>query len=500
MLPAKAEDQVPAVEADAGQEWAMLAARMDRLPATFTIWKLVVLISLGGFFEFYELFSTAYLVPGMVKSGLLRESTATFIGLDGVASYIAATFAGLLVGTLVFGFVADKCGRRSVFTYSLLWYCACAVITACQTDALGLNFWRLLTGIGLGVELVTIDAYISELVPARIRGRAFALNQVITYSAVPVVAICAWLLVARTPFGIEGWRLVMLIGAIGAIAVWVIRWGLPESPRWLASHGRLEQARAIVDTIEQRVARESGRPFDPPAPHPVSTGRGRFSDLWSSKYATRTVMLLLFHVSQSVGLYGFSNWVPTFLMHQGIELAHSLQYTLFIAMMTPIGPIVAMSFADRVERKWQIVGAAMLVGAAGLAFAQVRAPAAIILCGSLVTLGATVMSLNFHAYQSELYPTRIRALAIGFVYSASRVSGIFSGFLVSFALVRGGVSAALTLIAGCMVVVALSVGLLGPRTRGKSLELLSEDDGTADVRDPAHNSAGLSIALSARHK
>jgi putative MFS transporter len=168
--------------------------------------------------------------------------------------------------------------------------------------------------------------------------------------------------------------------------------------------------------------------------------------------------------------------------------------------MTPVGPLVAMGFADRFERKYQIVGAAILVGAAGLAFAEARSAAVIVLCGSLVTLGATVMSLNFHAYQSELYPTRIRALAVGFVYSASRVSGAFSGFIISFALVHGGVSAALFLIAACMGVVALSVGLLGPRTRGQSLEEISGDRDAADAQALEGSAAALPTLVSAQSK
>src|SRR6202048_2461726 len=153
-----------------------ISARLDRLPATATIWKLVCLLSFGGFFEFYELFSTASVVPGMVRSGILKQTPASFFALDGIAGYVAATFAGLFIGTFFFGFIADKFGRRAVFTFALLWYSACAVAMAFQTDATALNFWRLMTGIGLGVELVTIDAYLSELVPSRVRGRAFALN------------------------------------------------------------------------------------------------------------------------------------------------------------------------------------------------------------------------------------------------------------------------------------------------------------------------------------
>jgi putative MFS transporter len=451
----------------------MLAARMDRLPATATIWKLVVILSLGGFFEFYELFSTAYVVPGMIRGGILRQATPGFFNLDGIAGYIAATFAGLFVGTFVFGFVADKCGRRAVFTYALLWYSGCAVATALQTNAIALDFWRFMTGIGLGVELVTIDAYLSELVSPRVRGRAFALNQVTTYSAVPVVALLAWRLVPIAPLGFDGWRWVMMIGAGGALVVWVIRSALPESPRWLASRGEIDRAAAIVADLEARVLREHGRPLDEPVPVRGVVGHGRFDELFRGKYAKRTIMLLLFHLVQTTGLYGFSNWVPTFLTHQGIALVASLQYTLIIACVNPLGPLLALGFADRFERKWQIVGAAFLVAGAGLVFAQVSDPTLIILCGCLVTIGATVMSLNFHAYQSELYPTRIRALAVGFVYSASRVSGVFSGFLVSFALTSSGVPGALALIAGCMGVVALSVGLLGPRTRNQSLEELT---------------------------
>jgi putative MFS transporter len=181
-------------------------------------------------------------------------------------------------------------------------------------------------------------------------------------------------------------------------------------------------------------------------------------------------MLVIFHIAQAIGLYGFSNWVPTFLIKQGQTIGNSLAYGLAIACITPLGPLLAMTFADRVERKWQIVGAALIVSIGGLAFAEVRAPALVILCGALVTVGATIISLNFHAYQSELFPTRIRALAVGFVYSASRVSGMFSGFLIAFALGQYGVSAALALISASMGIAALSVGLLGPRTRGRSLE------------------------------
>ena len=113
---------------------------------------------------------------------------------------------------------------------------------AFQHDVFGLNLWRFISGIGVGVELVTIDTYLSELVPANLRGRAFAINQAIQFCAVPVVALLAWLLVPRAPFGLDGWRWVVLLGASGAILVWWIRRRVPESPRWLAQQAARDVA------------------------------------------------------------------------------------------------------------------------------------------------------------------------------------------------------------------------------------------------------------------
>jgi len=451
-----------------------VGARLDRLPATRTIWMLVVLISLGGFFEFYELFSTAYLAPGIIRSGILTATTAGFFGMTGIASFIAAAFAGLLVGTLLFSVIADQMGRRSVFTIALLWYTASAAVMAFQTTAIGLNFWRFMVGIGLGVELVTIDAYISELVPKQIRGRAFALNQVITYLSVPFIALLAWRLVPYSPLGFDGWRWVVMVGSVAAALIWIIRSRIPESPRWLAAHGRHADAHRVLCALERRVERDIGGQLSAPEMGQCEiVEKGRLVEIFSKQYLSRTVMLSIFHIFQTVGLYGFSNWVPTFLVKQGIEVTASLAYTLGITLVMPCGPLIAMLYADRFERKWQMVASSLLVAGAGLMFAEMRNPALIVLTGALVTLGATTLSYNFHAYQSELYPTRIRARAIGFVYSWSRLSGIFSGFIVSYALTRAGVSGALLVIAASMGIVALSIATLGPRTNGLSLETLT---------------------------
>jgi putative MFS transporter len=455
---------------------AGILARLDRLPGSRHLWVLVALLSLGGMFEFYDLFMTAYVVPGMVKAGLFADVSVSIFA--GPALFVAATFTGLFIGTFVFGYVADRYGRRTIFTLSMLWYSAATLVMAFQDTGLEICLWRLIAGIGIGVELVTIDTYLSEIVPRAIRGRAFAFNQAVQFLVVPMVAFISWLLVPLNPLGLEGWRWVMLIGSAGAIAVWFIRRGVPESPRWLINRGRLDEAEAITARIEAMVAADlKGMPLPPAAGHATERTEpvGRLMEIFSPRYRSRTIMLMVFQFFQTFGFYGFSAWVPTLIAQQtGIDLKASLLYAFVIAIANPFGPLLAMSIADRFELKWQIVAAACGVGVFGVLFSLQSAMAPLVLCGVLITLSNNVMSYSFHGYQAELYPTRIRARAIGVTYSLSRISAIFASFVIGFFLQAGGTAGVFGLIAFAMMAVVASIGIWGPRTRQRELEQISQ--------------------------
>jgi putative MFS transporter len=458
-------------------EAALMSVRLDRLPATRYVWKLLLLISLGGCFEFYDLFLMTYLGPGLIRSGLFSGASGSFFGLTGLAGFVAATFAGLFIGTLAFGFAADKFGRRTIFTYSLLWYTVASIAMAFQVTTWGILAWRMIAGVGIGVELVTIDTYIAELMPKEVRGRAFTINQIVQFTAIPLVALICWLLVPRNPFGVDGWRWVVWIGSVGAIFVWFIRRGIPESPRWLIARGRLSEAERIVVRMEERVAAESGRDLPPAvleAPADKSPGaRANFSQIFHPPYLQRTLMLMVFHFFQTIGYYGFASWVPALLIAAGIRTTASLQYSFMIAIFAPVGPMLVYRIADKFERKWQIVWSAVCIGGFGVLFARQSQAGWLILLGVMLTCSNNWMSVAFHAYQAELFPTPVRAQAVGFVYSWSRFSAIFTSLMIGFFLQHFGVGGVFAFIAGSMLVIVLAVGVFGPRTRGLALESIS---------------------------
>ncbi|WP_081082729.1 MFS transporter [Burkholderia cepacia] len=457
------------VELSAGS----IAARLDRLPPTRAVWMMVIMLSLGYFFEIYDLMYTGYIAPGLIKSGVLTQTTHGIFGTTGVASFIAALFSGLFIGTLACGFLADRFGRRAIFTYALLAYVAANTVMAFQDTAFGLNIWRFIAGLGLGVELITIGTYISELVPKHIRGRAFATGQAIGFTAVPLVAFLSYLLVPHSFFGLDGWRWVVLLGAHGGIFVWWVRLRLPESPRWLAQKGRLEEADAVLRRLEIQVERQYGGPLPAPTPSEPAAPQASFRDMWVKPFGKRTVMLVIFHVCQTIGYYGFASWVPTLLIKQGVTVTHSLMYSSIIAIAAPIGPLLGLLIADRFERKTVIVVMSLINVVCGLLFSQFRDTIFLVAMGVCLTLAGNIISFTYHAYQTELFPTSIRARAVGFVYSWSRLSAIFSAFIIADILKHFGTSGVFVFIAGAMTIVMLCIGFMGPRTRNVGLEQLS---------------------------
>jgi MFS transporter, putative metabolite:H+ symporter len=195
-----------------------------------------------------------------------------------------------------------------------------------------------------------------------------------------------------------------------------------------------------------------------------------FREIWQPPYRRRTIMLTIFNLCQAVGFYGFANWVPTYLLSRGITITKSLEYSFIIAFANPVAPLLGHLFAEKIERKWQIAWSALGIAVFGLCFSQQTSMPGVVTFGVLVTLSANFMSFAFHAYQAELYPTRIRAQGVGFVYSWSRFSGMMGSFVIAAVLKEYGSGGAFGFIACCMIVVVIAISVFGPRTNSLSLE------------------------------
>jgi putative MFS transporter len=441
-----------------------MAARLERLPLSGFHRRFVVLVSLGSWFDIFDIFMMAYLGAALQDSHFLTLRQFTHL--------TAAGFLGMFIGTVVFGMGSDYFGRRTSFVVMLLVYSLFTLLGAFAPNPEALLVLRLLAGIGIGAEMVVIDTYVSEMVPSRARGRYVAITQLIGFTAIPVAALLARLLVP-THWLLAGWRWVMVIGSGGALFAWYLRRGLPESPRWLESRGRQDEAAGIMNTIEQQLTGQMRKPLPRLEALPVeSSQRVPLRDLWQPPYRGRSLMLVVFHLLQTVGIYGFANWAPTFLLRQGNNLERSLQYGFLIALVSPVGPLLGVLTAERLERKRAIVVLALLMAVTGLGFPFASHASTIVSIGAALTIFSYWFSAVLHSYQAELFPTRARATGVGFTYSWSRLSAVFSTLIIGALLARG-VIAVFLFMAAAMAGVASVVGFWGPRTNAVALERLS---------------------------
>jgi putative MFS transporter len=444
-----------------------LSERIDALPASAGLWRFIALLSLGGFFELYDLFQTGYISGGLVAENIFHLGTLGVFGISDQAAFASSTFLGLFIGASLLAPYADHFGRRLTFMCALAWYGFFSLLMAFQHQAEWIIFFRLLVGVGLGIELVTIDTYLTESVPSYLRSRAFAFAFFVQFLSVPAVALMSWWLVPQTILGLTGWRWVVIAGALCSLVIWIIRKNLPESPRWLAQQGRHLEAHQGVTRMELRC----GKPSTEPAPDAIDTGeiiqqKGRFRDIWRPEYRQRTLMLVVMNIFQAIGFFGFGNWLPALLSGKGASITHSLLYAFFITLAYPLGSLICSRYADKIENKWQIVFASLMTVVFGTLFALLSNPILLIVCGFCITYSNAWLTYSYHAYQTEVFPTFIRARAVGFCYSFSRLSTVFSSILIGLILQAAGTPGVIAFIVVSMLIVMLVIGLFGPKTRG----------------------------------
>jgi putative MFS transporter len=443
---------------------------LEGLPVTRWHWRLVVFVGLGSFFDLYEVFLGGVLAPVL--------ATEFKLGTIGKAMVIAAGFAGMFVGANVLSVVADRLGRRRVFILNLLVYSLFSLAAAFSPNIETFLILRFLAGIGLGAELVLVDTYLAEFVPARVRGRMTAWAYTIGFLGVPLAALLGGKLVAHHQLlGIDGWRWLLVFGGLGAVFVLAVRTLLPESPRWLESRGRGAEAHDVVASVVAKVAPGTPVPERPAAAVRSDDDARSVAEVLRiafRDYRKRTVMLVIFQVLQTVAYYGFGTLAPLVLVSKGFEVTQSLGYAALTFAGYPLGSLLSVPLVERFERKHLIIVSALGIAVCGIVFAAANHVAVIVVAGFLLTAVSNVFSNAFHIYQAEIFPTAIRSTASGICYSLSRATSTVLPFVAVPALATLGPMAVFSGSAALIIVLCLDVGLLGPRSTGLQLEQVQQ--------------------------
>ncbi|HEY4007783.1 MAG TPA: MFS transporter [Pseudonocardia sp.] len=445
-----------------------VAARMDRLPITRTHRLATVAVGLGMFFDIYEVFLAG------VLSGVLTDQFQ--LSKAALAPVLASTFIGMFLGALVMGRLADRLGRRRAFLLNLALYSVFSLLGAFSPNAVWLMVTRFVAGIGLGAELPLADTYLTDLLPARNRGRYIAWAYTVSFVGVPFVGFLAHSLALTPVLGLAGWRWIFIIGSLGAVVVFLLRRGLPESPRWLESVGRRAEADRIATRFEDE-ARAAGATLDQPAAPapvaPVARGAAALRLLLRPPFGRRTGMMVVFHLFQTVGYYGFGTMVPLVLAAKGYPVSKSLLFTALTYLGYPVGSLLSLPLVDRVERKFLVLFALLGMAVFGLLFGFSDSMAPILVFGFLYTATSNVFSNGYHIYQAEIFPTVIRSTAASGTYAVSRLATAAMPFVLIPVLNNAGVGALFGVVCAALAIVALDIGLLGPRTTGRTVESVS---------------------------
>jgi putative MFS transporter len=461
------------IEGDARRD---AGSRLDALPVSRFHRRMVMLIGAGMFLDGFELS-----LSGGVLSALTHSGWST---MQLNAAFVTATFLGMTLGAWIVGIVGDRYGRKFAYQFNLMLFGLASIAAAFAPNMRVLIALRFAMGLGLAAEIVVGYAMLTEFVPTRCRGRMVATLAVITASS--LFAATALSIYVLPTFG---WRYMFAIVGGCAVFVWVLRYSMPESPRWLESRGRFEDAEAILVRLgappssAHHAVKQAAPGSWPVTPTPMYV-------LFRPPILVRTLIGILLNVVVGVSVWGFINWLPIFFVQQGRSIASSLQWTLVMAVGPPLGAAFGALLADRIDRKPLIVCASLVTAALGIAFPMVSNSVVLMVTGLLLFAGIyLLLSVGFALYVPELFGTEFRMRGAAVCSTAGRLATALSQFVIVALFAWAGMSAVVGLLVGLLVLQAVAFLLFGIETRNLSLE---------DI-EKAGDSAERSVTRAASH-
>ena len=437
-------------------------ARLDRLPLSSFHRRILLLIGIGMFFDGFDVYVAATVLGATLKTG--------FSTLAENAQFVSVTFVGMMLGSLITGFLGDRYGRRFTYQANLIIFGLASVAAAFAPSMLVLILLRGVMGLGLGAELVVGYAAMTEFVPPQARGKWVGALSVFVVTSLPLSALASTLIIPRT-----SWRAMFVLAGLGGLVVWYLRKALPESPRWLESICRTEEAEAIMKSIEEEVAGERGAlappVFSKPAPPPRTVAA-----LLNPVLLPRLFVGMVTLIVANTLIYGFVTWLPTFFVTQGRSIASSFLYSFLMSAGAPVGSAIGTLTADSWGRKPVIIGASAMTILAGGIYPFVGNPLSLLTVGFLLVVSIYIqVTLLFAIYVPELFPTDVRMRAAGICNTAGRAATMITPFFVVALLRSYGLGGVLAMIIGLLVVQIVVVALFGVEPKKRRLEELDSE-------------------------
>jgi putative MFS transporter len=447
---------------DAGTRASLTRSeRLDRLPFTRVHLRVLTGSGLGWALDAMDVGLISFILASLAVQWNLEPGQTAWIASVG--------FIGMAIGASLGGLLADRFGRRQVFAVTLLVYGLATGASALVGGLAALLVLRFFVGLGLGAELPVASTYVSEFAPARIRGRLIVILEAFWAVGWTIAALIGYLVI---PASENGWRWAFALGAIPAAYALFVRWGLPESARWLERRGRHDEAEAVVRSVEASAgvtAPDAPTDIAPAPPAAASTTRSRLQSLWSAEFRVRTACLWLVWFCVNFSYYGAFIWIPSILVAQGYDLVRSFGFTLIITLAQLPGYAVAAWLIEVWGRRLTL--SVFLVGSAVSAvfFGTAGVEGAVIASGmalSFFNLGAWGA---LYAVTPEMYPTSLRATGSGWAAGVGRIASIVAPLTVPLLLGAGGAPLLFVVFAVFFAIAAMAAWGLVDR-RGLALD------------------------------
>lgn len=438
-------------------------ARLERIP----VWPygklILVVIGFGYFFSFFDIVNMGFAIPSI--------SQHLHAPIPKVIEAINWNLYGYIVGALLISFLSDAFGRKVSIISSLLIVTIGSVITAFTSSMEWIYIGRFIVGMGDGAIIAQVTTYLSELSPAKMRGKVTAIATSCAFGSSAVVPFVALWLVPNYSWG---WRGLLFIGAFAGIAaIFGIKY-IIESPRWLVSKGRLEDADRFVSSAETYARRKTGSELPPVVELPKESKVEGFplKHLLHPRYLGYLIMLLAIWFWVYIGTYGFLGLSTTLLVEKGFSLASSIGFQTVTSLGYIAGLIIAMTMADRFERKYLAIVTGLAYGLFTLLIGFAPSGIFIMIFGFLQTASVPVFLTTAYILSAEHFPTNSRSSAVATTDGFGHLGGAVAAPLVMTANAYGGFTASFIFMGGTIILGSL-LFVFSKKTTGRSLNIVT---------------------------